>query len=40
MNGPLVPMQLQSPATSEQPRNLNRVSKQAYESGDESTPWQ
>jgi len=34
----LVPMQLQSPATSEQPRNLNRVSKQAYESGDESTP--
>merc|ERR1712223_21119 len=33
----LVPMQT-SPTTSEQPRNLNRVSKQAYESGDDSTP--
>ena len=34
----LVPMQTSPSSTSEQPRNLNRVSKQAYESGDDSTP--
>jgi len=33
----LVPMQ-SPPSTSGQPRNLNRVSKQAYESGEDSTP--